>query len=72
MILNIFAHIKNWWRGKLVAGKYYPDSGLLVLPYEERPRIYLQIKAVLDFLRTHWKFFVTTVIAIAAILVSRH
>ena len=71
MVLNMFARIKNWWQGKLVASKYYPDSGLLVLPYEDRPRFYLLIKVVQDFLRTHWKYLVTTIIAVAAILASR-
>jgi hypothetical protein len=72
MKLNLFARIKNWWQGKLVAGRFYPDSGLLVLPYEDRPRIFWQLKAVLDFLRKHWKFLVTTIVAIAGVLVSRH
>jgi hypothetical protein len=72
MILNLFVRIKSGWYGKLVVGKYYSDSGLLVLPYEDRPRIFWQLKSVLDFLRRHWKFLVTTTIAIAGFLVSSH
>ena len=70
MKLNLFARIRNWWQGKLVAGKFYPDSGLLVFPYEDRPRIYWQLKAALSFLRSHWKFVVTTIVAITGILIS--
>jgi len=71
MISKILNRVRSWWRGKLIAGEYDPENGLLIFPYEDRPRIFWQIKAVLDFLRPHWKFLVTTSIAIAAILISR-
>jgi len=67
----MFKRIKDWWGGETIAPYYAPDQ-VPILPEQRRPLVYRCLKAVWLFVCDHWKFLVTTGIAVTATIAAWH
>lgn len=64
----MFKKIKKWWDGYLVDPNDNPNSGIILMPYIQRPFLARCSETLSKFYLNHWQWLWTTAIAVIALL----
>lgn len=71
LIKRVMSRITDWYNGTFIPYKNDPSSPVQIIGgYVERHWTASAVKALVDFLSANWKFVVTSLIAIAGIILG--